>query len=286
MQESEQAIVKRTLSGKVALVTGAGGRRGIGRSTALRLAQEGADIVVVDIPWSKSFRAVDERGTWKGVHSVVEELQALGVRALGLEASVAIEAEVQGAVHHALGMFGQIDILVANAAARPGLDRVPVTDLKEEELRRVLDVNLIGSFFCCKAVGQHMMQRQQGAVAIVSSQSARIGKARLAAYAASKFGQTGLMQAFAHEMGPYGVRVNAVCPGLIDTARVDWSAQTATGSGQADERDRMVAEGVRGIPLGRIGTPEDVAATIAFLCSDDARHITGQSIGIDGGSRM
>lgn len=280
--------MKRDFTGKVAVVTGAGGQRGIGRATAVRLAREGADIALIDIPWVPTPSSSDPQQEWRGVHSVCEEIQALGRKALAFEASVSSEHEVQEAVRQTLDAFGRIDFLVVNAAARPAGDRVPVVELPEAELRRVLDVNLIGSFLCCKAVGAHLQQQERGAVVIVASQSARIGKARFGAYAASKFGQLGLMQAFAHEMGPHNVRVNAVCPGVIDTARIDFAVQAGSAPGAIDDsgRNRVLAEQQRHIPLGRVGMPDDVAATIAFLCSDDARHITGQSIGVDGGSRM
>lgn len=275
-------------NGKVALVTGAGGRRGIGRATALRLARDGADVALLDIPWPVDQRAADERDGWNGVASVAAEVRALGRRALVLEADVSDEAQVQAAVRDTLAGLGRIDILVANAAARPGADRVPVIELPREEFQRVLGVNLIGTFICCKAAGKHMVERGQGgAVVIVSSLAGRWGRARMAAYAASKFGQIGLTQAFAHEMAPHKVRVNAVCPGAVDTARLDWSAQAGGAAVSAEQaRASMVAGQARDVPLGRIATAEDVSSVIAFLCSEDARHMTGQSVGVDGGMRM
>jgi NAD(P)-dependent dehydrogenase (short-subunit alcohol dehydrogenase family) len=275
--------------GKVALVTGAGGRRGIGRATALRLARDGADVAVMDISWPADLRPADERGDqWDGVRSVAAEIEALGRRGLALEGDISLEREVEDAVRQTVARLGRIDLFVANATARPGGDRVPIIELPQEELRRVITVNLIGTFLCCKAVGRHMVDRGGGgAVVIVSSQSARIAKPRIAAYGASKFGQIGLTQAFAQEMAPYGVRVNAVCPGLVDTARLDWSAQGFAGAGNAEEtRARIVAEQGRSIPLGRIGTADEVASVIGFLCSSDASHVTGQLLGVDGGSRM
>lgn len=274
--------------GKVALVTGAGGRRGIGRASALRLAHEGADIALLDIPWPVTQRPEDERDGWHGVASVAAEVQALGRRALVLQADVSDERQVQAAVHQTIASLGSIHILVANAAARPGGDRVAVIDLPEEELRRVIDVNLLGTFFCCKAVGKHMAESgHSGAIVIVSSQSGRIGKPRMAAYSASKFGQIGLTQAFAHEMAPFNVRVNAVCPGPVDTARLDWSAQMLQTSVSAEQARAQMLEGqAKDIPLGRIATAQDVSSVIAFLCAQESGHMTGQVLGVDGGSRM
>ena len=269
------------------MITGAGGRRGIGRATALRLAQEGADVAVLDVAWPVDQRVHDERERWNGVASVAKEVEALGRRALALEADIADEKQIQQAVVKTIAKLGPIDIFVANAGARPGGDRVPIVELPEEELRRVIDVNVIGTFLCCKVVGRHMSERRSGSIVIVSSQSGRIAKPRIAAYGASKFGQIGLTQAFAQEMAPFNVRINAVCPGLVDTARLDFTAQTIQSDmGPEETRARLVADWAKTIPLGRIGTVEDVAGPIAFLCSDDARHITGQVLGVDGGSRM
>ncbi len=273
--------------GKVALVTGAGGRRGIGRAAALRLAREGADIALMDVAWPVSERVQDERDEWQGVASVAQEVEALGRRALPLVADVTNERQVEDAVQATLAKFGRIDFLVANAAARPGGDRVPLVDMPEEEFRRVLDVNTVGTMLCCKAVARHMTQARRGSIVIVSSQSGRIGKAKLAAYVASKFAQVGMMQTLAHEMAPFGVRVNAACPGLVDTARLDFTARTTGASADLDTaRAKLLEDTVKGIPLGRVATADDVAGPIAFLCSEDACHITGQQLGIDGGSRM
>jgi 3-oxoacyl-[acyl-carrier protein] reductase/meso-butanediol dehydrogenase/(S,S)-butanediol dehydrogenase/diacetyl reductase len=229
----------------------------------------------------------DERDEWQGVASVAQEVEALGRRALPLVADVTNERQVEDAVQATLAKFGRIDFLVANAAARPGGDRVPLVDMPEEEFRRVLDVNTVGTMLCCKAVARHMAQARRGSIVIVSSQSGRIGKAKLAAYVASKFAQVGMMQTLAHEMAPFGVRVNAACPGLVDTARLDFTARTTGASADFDTaRAKLLEDTVKGIPLGRVATADDVAGPIAFLCSEDARHITGQQLGIDGGSRM
>ncbi|HYF19848.1 MAG TPA: SDR family NAD(P)-dependent oxidoreductase [Ramlibacter sp.] len=273
--------------GRVALVTGAGGRRGIGRATALRLAREGADVALMDLAWPVSQRAQDEQQAWDGVASVAREIEALGRRALPLAADVTDGQQVEKAVQATLEKFGRIDFLVANAAARPGGDRAALVDMPEEEFRRVLSVNTVGTMLCCKAVGRHMAQARRGSIVIVASHSARIGRANLAAYAASKFAQIGMMQSLAHEMAPLGVRVNAACPGLVDTARLDFSARTAGNGPDADQaREKILANALQAIPLGRVATADDVAGPIAFLCSDDARHITGQQLGIDGGQRM
>ncbi len=278
-------------AGKIALITGAGGRRGIGRATALRLASEGADVAVLDFPWPQGQHASDESpDQWSGVASVADEIRQLGRRALALHADISNEEQVEAAVQKVYDELGPLDVLVANASARPGADRVPVVELPLEELQRVINVNLIGTFLCCKSVGKRMISHQRGdAVVIVSSQSGHIAKPRIAAYGATKFAQLGLTQAFAQEMGPYGVRVNAACPGVVDTARLDWSARATGLSSDASikqARDEMLSKYSRSTPLSRIGTPEDVAAVVAFLASSDAAHMTGQSLLVDGGGRM
>jgi len=276
------------LTGKVALRTGAGGRRGIGRATSLHLAGLGADIAVLDVAWPSASRPADEQEDWNGVNSVADEIEALGRGALSLVADVTDEHQVNTAVASTLERFGKIDLLVANAAARPGPDRVNVIDLPENALRHVLSVNVVGSFLCCKAVGKHMVERGGGGnVVIVSSESGRVGKARLAAYCASKFALVGLMQAFALEMAEYGVRVNAVCPGVVDNARLDWTARTLAGNSSAEKaRAQIIADASRATPLRRSATSEEVASVIAFLCTNASSHMTGQALGIDGGSRM
>lgn len=276
--------------GKVALVTGAGGRRGIGRATALSLARDGADVALLDVAWPPDQRPSDEQAGWKGLASVAAEVEALGRKALTIEADISNERQVQAAVEKTLARFGGIDIFVANAGARPGGDRVPVLDLPEEELRRVLSVNVVGTFLCCKAVGRRMVERGKGgSVVVVSSEAGRMGRPRMAAYSASKFALIGLTQAFALEMAPHRVRVNAVCPGTVDTARLDWTARTRLGDSDlsADEmRARMLETRGREIPLGRVATAEDVASVIAFLCAPESRHMTGQALNVSGGTVM
>jgi NAD(P)-dependent dehydrogenase (short-subunit alcohol dehydrogenase family) len=277
------------LQGKVALVTGAGGLRGIGRATALRMARDGADVALLDRRWPRDERPIDEQDGWEGVESVAREIEALGRRAAPIYADVSVEEQVQAAVATTLQRLGRIDFLVANAGSRPGADRQNIVDVPEEAFRHVLDVNLVGSFLCCKAVGRHFVERNDGgAVVIVSSEVGRAARARLAAYSASKFALVGLAQSFALEMAPYQVRVNAICPGAIDNARLDWTARAIAKENETPEarRAQFIADSARATPLGRAGTSEEVANVIAFLCSSESAYMTGQTVGVDGGSRM
>lgn len=272
------------LQGKVALVTGAGGERGIGRAVAMRLAQEGADVVVNDV------RAQSPSGErWGGMAQVVQEIEALGRRALGVVADVSDAAQVQAMVDQALATFGQVDILVNNAGARAGRDRVPVIELEESEWDRIQRINSKGTFLCCRAVARAMVAAGRGGKIInISSTAGKIGSARYAAYCASKFAVIGLTQSLAQELAPYHINVNAICPSLLATERLDdLAAALAPGNvSAADHRSVMVERAANLSPLGRMAEVNDVAATAAFLVSAEASYLTGLSISVAGGAQM
>ena len=269
------------LSGKVALVTGAAGAAGLGRAIALRLAQEGADLVVNDLNEAVGFRA--------GLPDVVGEIEALGQRALAVYADVASADEVEHMVGQALDHFGRIDILVNNAGAKAGRDRVPVVDLEEEAFDHVLRVNLKGTFLCCRAVARHMLHRGGGGTIInISSTSGKYGVARFAAYCASKFAVRGFTQALARELGPDGITVYAICPGLLESERLDDMAAVLAPAGvdPADHRQQMIATSINSAPLGRMTEQDDIAKVAAFLASDHSDFMTGASLIVDGGIHM
>lgn len=272
------------LQGKVALVTGAGGERGIGRAVALRLAQEGADVVVNDV------RAQSPSGErWGGMAQVVQEIEALGRRALGVVADVSDASQVQAMVDQALATFGQIDILVNNAGARAGRDRVPVIELEESEWDRIQRINSKGTFLCCRAVARAMVAAGRGGKIInISSTAGKIGSARYAAYCASKFAVIGLTQSLAQELAPYHINVNAICPSLLATERLDdlAAALAPTNVSAEDHRSVMVERAANLSPLGRMAEVNDVAATAAFLVSTEASYLTGLSISVAGGAQM
>ena len=191
------------LSGKVALVTGAGGRNGIGRAIALRLAQEGAAVVVTDIQRSTDrMRAEDRAAGWRGLPSVVEEIENLGRRSLGRFSDVSDSAQVAYMVQQTLDDFGHIDILVNNAGSQPGRDRVPVIELEEDAFDEVMRGNVRGTYLCSNAGAIHMIGRGGGGkIIIISSGAGKQGIARYAAYCSSKFALIGFTQALAQEMG-------------------------------------------------------------------------------------
>ena len=278
------------LSGKVAIVTGAGGRNGIGRAIANRLAREGADVVVTDVEQSvEAIRPEDRDAGWQGLPSVVAEIQAQGRQSLGLFSDVSDSAQVDDMVNRTLERFGHIDILVNNAGSRPGRDRVLVVDLEEDAFDEVIRVNVRGTYLCSRAVARHMVDRGgPGKIIIISSGAGKRGIARYAAYCASKFALIGFTQSLAHEMAPYRVNVNAICPGLVDTERVDFIAAALVAEGQSAEEHRamMVRERNARVPLGRIAVGDDIARMAAFLSSAESDYMTGLSISVSGGAEM
>src|SRR5437763_4905476 len=207
------------LDGKIALVTGAGGRRGIGRAIATRLALEGCDVVVTDI--SKPANAMppeDRDAGWKGLPSVVDEIEGMGRSALGLLSDASDSDQVADMVQQTVSHFGKIDIFVANAGSQPGRDRRAIVDLEEDAYDEVQWINARGTFLCCREVARHMVSRGgPGKIIIMSSRAGKQATARYGAYVMSKFALIGLTQTLALELAPYRINVNAICPGLVDT---------------------------------------------------------------------
>ena len=274
------------LNGKVALVTGAGGRNGIGRAIATRLAQEGADVAVNDI--AEHPYAADQ-GDWHGLPDLVREIEAMGRRAISVVADVGDAEQVRQMVDQTVAHFGKIDILVNNAGTIAGKDRLPVVDLAEEDWDRVQRVNVKGVFLCSQAVARYLIAQGTGGKIInMSSVTGKRGSARFAAYSASKFAVIGFTQCLAQELAPYQVNVNAICPGLVDTERMGHLASvlmpdTLSADEQLTEYTRRSEAAV---PLGRLAEGTDVAKMAAFLASDEAAYLTGVSITVSGGTVM
>ena len=270
------------LDGKVALVTGAGGQHGLGRAIALRLAQEGAHVVINDV--------VERRinsPEWAGLPDLAREIEALGRQTRSVVADVSNAGQVEAMVQQTLQAFGQIDILVNNAGALAGRDRVPVVDLDEAEWDRIQSINAKGPFLCSRAVARAMIARGQGGKIInMSSVSGKKGVARYAAYCASKFAVIGFTQCLALELAPHKINVNAICPGLMETERVaDMAAALAPAGVSAEtQRQLMIAQANETTPLGRVGQANDVARTAAFLASAESDYLTGLSITVAGGA--
>ena len=270
------------LNGKVALVTGAGGKNGIGRAIATRLASEGADLVlndVTEVPYHD-----DE---WRGITSVTEEIETLGRKAICVVADVSNAGQVQNMVEQALEAYGRLDILVNNAGARAGSDRVPIVELNEADWDRVHNVNVKGVFLCCRAVARQLIAQGQGGKIInISSTAGKRGYARFGAYCASKFAVIGLTQSLALELASHRINVNAICPGLVNTERVGHIASAVIEGDLSDQekRDLHVARTESSVPLGRIADGSDVARMSAFLASSEADYLTGLAINVSGGA--
>jgi meso-butanediol dehydrogenase/(S,S)-butanediol dehydrogenase/diacetyl reductase len=257
------------LTNTTAIVTGAA--RGIGRGIALSLARAGARLVLADLPAAQA--ELDE---------TKRLIEAKGGQAHTVQCDVRDWPQVAAMAQAAIDRFGQIDVLVNNA----GVIRVaPVVAMTEDDWDLVLDVNLKGTFLCSKAVAPHMMERRKGRIVNLSSIAGKQGRAGVAHYCTSKFGVIGFTQSLAHELAPFDVTVNAVCPGEVDTAMwrdVLLPALAVLSGGDAEAawegfiRDR--------VPLGRPQTAEDIGEAVVFLCRAD--NITGEALVVAGGTEM
>jgi NAD(P)-dependent dehydrogenase (short-subunit alcohol dehydrogenase family) len=262
--------------GKVAVVTGAGRMRSIGRSVAVQLAAAGCDVVITGTGRPMDRYPADEKAAgWRDIGSVADEIRDLGRRALPVVSDVSDEDSVASLADQVISEFGRVDILVNNAGAARGEDRCAVIELPSAVWQNVIDVNLTGSFLMSKAFGRHMVEAGRGGsiVNISSIAGKRLGPFT-AAYAASKAAIHALTACMAQEVGQAQVRVNAICPGFIDTSRMD-------AFGRGAEWDRTIQER---IPLGRAGSTEDIANAVLYLCADQGSWVTGQSWNVDGGS--
>jgi 3-oxoacyl-[acyl-carrier protein] reductase len=245
------------LAGRVAVITGAS--RGIGRAVTERLADMGAHVVVN--------YARNEEAAAETVRSASEK----GIEAIAVQADVSILREAERLVSAAVAHFKRIDILICNAGIWDG---APADEMTEESWDRTIDINLKGTWTVCRATIPHMKERRYGRIVIVSSTAGQRGEANYSNYAASKGGQISFTKSLSTEVGPYGITVNSVAPGWVDT---EMSSQPLS-----DEIERENIERI--IPLGRVATADDIAFPIVFLCSEWARHITGEILNVNGGS--
>ena len=275
------------IENKVALVTGAARRRSIGRATALRLAREGADVACLDI--ARPYEEFPGHGTATSdeLDEVVAEIEALGRRALAVRADVSNWDEVHAAVAEVTATLGPVT-LAANVAggAGFGMGAGPLLAIGEREFEQVLDVNLKGTWIVCRAVAEQLVATgTRGRIVNVSSQAGKRGFPMLGAYCAAKAGVILLTQVLAQELGPAGITVNAVCPGTVDTNLInaDHGFETLIDQVESGGLDAWLR---REIPLNRLQQPEEVAAAIAFLFSDDADYITGEAVNVSGGQTM
>lgn len=239
------------LSNKVAIVTGSA--RGIGREIALKLAEVGATVVITDIA---------------DAEQTAQEFKSAGRQSLGITADVSSATDVARLVETTVNTFGRVDILVNNA----GITRDQlVLRMSDEDWDKVLNVNLKSVFLCCRAVLRHMVRQRWGRIVSISSIVGLVGNPGQANYAAAKAGIIGLTKTIAREVASRGITANAIAPGFIDTKMTQ----------QLSEAQRQ--ELLKRIPAGSLGSPRDVAEAVAFLASEEARYITAQVLGVDGG---
>ena len=265
------------LDGKVAIVTGAGRLRGIGRAAAVGLAELGANVVVTGTGRSpENYPADEKEAGWKDIESTAEQVRAQGAKALPLVVDVMNREQVQMMVDRTVEEFGRVDILMNNAAFARGPDRVPILELDPDIFQKVVDIKVTGTYLCTAAVLRVLVdQGEGGKIVNVSSGAGKRGSANTLAYNAANFSIVGMTQSMARELGPYGINVNCVCPGAVDTARMD----------DIDRGERWAEMG-RNTPIGRTGTDDEVGGLMVYLCTEASSWITGQSININGGTMM
>lgn len=257
------------LQGRVALVTGGG--QGLGEALAGRLAREGAAVAVADV-------------NGEAAAAVAVSLRDTGARAAGFHADVTREDDVMELVRQVETEVGELDLLVCNAGILRAHD---ILEFPLDDWRQVLEVNLTGYFLCAREAARVMAPRRRGTIIQINSKSGKKGSFRNSAYAASKFGGIGLTQSLALDLAPYGIRVNAVCPGnLLDGTLWTRSlyAQYARKWGISEEEVRR--KYTEQVPLGRGCTYEDVANVVVFLASDESSYMTGQAINVTGGQQL
>jgi len=255
------------LQGKVAIVTGAG--RGIGRSIALRLAQEGADVLVSDVDGATA-------------ENTAREIATLGRRSVGMRADVTRPADMKEMAARSLAELGGIHILVNNA----GIVQVkPWLELADEDLDRMFGVNIKGTLFASQAVAPTLVEQRSGRIINIASVAAKVSRPFFLHYAASKAAVVNMTRGMALYLAPYNVTCNSVCPGTVGTKMWEYLDE-ALGALEGRAKGEALKHRIGAIPLGRVEQPEDVAGVVAFLASEDSGYMTGQSLLVDGGFFM
>jgi NAD(P)-dependent dehydrogenase (short-subunit alcohol dehydrogenase family) len=274
-----------SLEGKVALVTGAASKRGMGHAVALRLAKEGADVVVADkFAAPKSLFPGDEG--WGGLDEIVKEIKGAGQKGLAVTLDINVGKEIDATMDKIIKKFGRLDILVHAAAIR-GPVGVNVVDLSEKDIRSIINIDLVGAFLISKSAAKQMIAgRKGGKIVIYCSLAGTQGVAGSAAYAAAKWGTIGLTKSLALELAKYKINVNGINPGMIVTNLRDETFRKiaeAEGITWEEARQKDQKPLANRIPWGRLGTPEEAADLTYFLCSEQSEYITGEVIALGGG---
>jgi 3-oxoacyl-[acyl-carrier protein] reductase len=271
---------------RVALVTGCGKQDGIGAAIARRLAADGFTLVVTDVEPLGVRDSHEPQGArsaaWRGVESLVEEIAAAGGAASFVTGDISDAGDVARMVGHALEAHGSLDVLVNNAGAPFSLGHGDIEAIDPAEFDRVLAINVTGTFLMTRAAAPHMRARKWGRIVNIASVAGRVGSKMNSSYAASKAAVIALAQTWALDLGGDGITANAVLPGFIFTTRTLSGMSKKLGGGPVDAA--TIAKSSPNVPAGRAGSPDDVAAVVSFLASDDASYTNGQSMIVDGGS--
>jgi len=263
--------MEQRLRDRVAVVTGGG--QGIGKAISLKLASEGADIVIGEI----------NPATAK---QVVAEIQGLHRRAIYVLADVIYSEPINNLVREAMQAFGKIDVWINNVGGRRKTRLSKIADMEEEVWDAVIANNLKSTFLGSRAAAREMIKKKSGKIINIASILGKTGVINAGHYAAAKAGIIRLTDVLAKELGPYGINVNAVCPGYVDTPALRESLASLVAQSGKTFEEIMAEMAVKEIPLGRSETPEDVAHVVAFLCSAEANYMTGQAINITGGQEV
>lgn len=272
-----------TLSGKTAVITGSGRRKGLGEAIARRLAVDGASIVISDIGQARDAATGDAHiGSTDEMEAIADELRTLGPAVSTRVCDVRRLDEVRALAKHAENVHGSLDIWINNAGI--GYIMKPLLDVTEEDWRAVIDVNLTGSFFGLKAAAEVMVRQGRGGrIVNIASQAAKSGFPHAQAYTASKHGLVGLARSAAIELGPHGITVNNVCPNHVTTGLGAWQNEYFSKVVGAASVEEYLTNMANRIPMRRPGLPEDTANAVAWLCMDEAGYITAESMNVSGG---
>jgi 3-oxoacyl-[acyl-carrier protein] reductase len=272
--------------GRVALITGCGKRDGGGQAIARDLARAGAAVVVCDrqptgvLNRRQEIVGSEQPAWWNGLDTLVAEIESAGGTATAALGDIGSEHDSRAMVQTALDRHGRLDILVNNAAAPQGVDRNVIDEFPVEAFDEVIRINLRGTFLMCRAAVAAMRRERWGRIINVSSMAGVIAAPRSTPYSASKAGILGLTRALAMDVAAWGITVNAVAPGALGTSRAVLSEDP-----DLDVAAELERRG-RGLPVGRVGMPDDVAAAVRYLAGDDAAYMTGQTLVLDGGGPM